>query len=352
MNKPLISVVMPVYNAEKYVGEAIESVLNQTFKDFEFIIINDGSSDKSLDIIKKYQKIDDRFVLIDRENKGLVFSLNEGVILAKGKYIVRMDADDISLPKRFSEQVEFMERNHKVGVCGTWIKKIGEDYNECFWKPQKNDKKLKSLLLYYVPFAHPSVIIRRKVLINNNIFYNHEYKNIEDYKLWVDLYKYTEFSNIQKVLLYYRVHDNSVTQKAEAVENINERRRIFNQIVSDLLKSIDPSFFRTNEECFIHYIPINFEENLLKLISIRKVAIYFDKVNKLYSQRDFFDLRELNKLLCKMFFKISYFKIKNRYKELLNCIVYKRFWVGFLHYVFEGKIFYFKNMIKRNKIKS
>lgn len=97
INNPTISVVISVYNGEKYLSEAIESVLNQTYKDFEFIIINDGSTDNSLEIIKKYQNQDERIVLISRENKGLVSSLNEGIEKAKGKYIARMDADDICL---------------------------------------------------------------------------------------------------------------------------------------------------------------------------------------------------------------------------------------------------------------
>ena len=108
MNTPMISVVMPVYNAEKYLDEAIKSILVQTCKDFEFIIINDGSNDKSLEIIEKYNIQDERIVLINRENRGLIASLNEGIEKTKGRYIARMDADDISLPDRFEKQIEFL----------------------------------------------------------------------------------------------------------------------------------------------------------------------------------------------------------------------------------------------------
>ncbi|HIP11775.1 MAG TPA: glycosyltransferase family 2 protein, partial [Arcobacter sp.] len=105
MKNPMVSVLLSVYNGEKYLDEAIESILNQTYQDFEFIIINDGSTDKSLEIIEKYKKEDNRIVVISRENKGLIYSLNEGISQAKGKYIARMDADDISLATRFEEQV-------------------------------------------------------------------------------------------------------------------------------------------------------------------------------------------------------------------------------------------------------
>ena len=108
---------MPVYNGELYLAQAIDSILNQTYKNFEFIILNDGSNDNSLNIINDYQKEDDRIVLISRENKGLVYSLNEGIEKSKGKYIARMDADDICLPMRFEKQIELME-NENLDICG------------------------------------------------------------------------------------------------------------------------------------------------------------------------------------------------------------------------------------------
>jgi len=114
-----VSIVMSVYNAQKYLDEAIESILNQTYSNFEFIIINDGSTDKSLEIIENYAKKDSRIIVINRENKGLIYSLNEGIRKANGKYIARMDADDISLPQRLEKQVEFMEKNKNIGICGT-----------------------------------------------------------------------------------------------------------------------------------------------------------------------------------------------------------------------------------------
>ena len=122
MNNPLVSVVLSVYNAEKHIVEAIESILTQSYKNFEFIIIDDGSTDGSLEIIKSYD--DERIILISRENKGLIASLNEGIEQAKGKYIARMDADDISLSSRFEEQVTFMEMHEEVGICGTTIIKL------------------------------------------------------------------------------------------------------------------------------------------------------------------------------------------------------------------------------------
>jgi len=155
MNNPLISVVLSVYNAEKYLVEAIKSILNQTFKDFEFIIINDGSTDKSLEIIESYQKEDERIILISRENKGLIASLNEGIEKAKGKYIVRMDADDISLSTRFEEQVKIMEENQNIGLCGTSVIVFGNNIKNDVWKLSKDDKTIKTELLFSSPLFHP-----------------------------------------------------------------------------------------------------------------------------------------------------------------------------------------------------
>ena len=120
---------MSVYNGEKYLAEAIKSILNQTYKNFEFIIVNDGSKDNSVEIIKNYMKKDNRIVLIDRENKGLPYSLNEGISIAKGQYIARMDADDISLSNRFEKQIKYMEEN-KIDVCGSYIKLFGDNTKE------------------------------------------------------------------------------------------------------------------------------------------------------------------------------------------------------------------------------
>ena len=126
------TVLMPVYNAEKYVAEAIDSILNQTFNDFEFLIINDGSTDNSLDIIKSYD--DPRITIINNEtNLGLSHTLNKGIELARGEYIIRMDADDISLSIRLEKQIEFMDSNQHIGICGSWIQTFDKSGNQSIW---------------------------------------------------------------------------------------------------------------------------------------------------------------------------------------------------------------------------
>ncbi|HRZ85594.1 MAG TPA: glycosyltransferase [Candidatus Paceibacterota bacterium] len=209
---PLVSVVMPVYNSEKYVAQAIESVLNQTFKDFEFIIIDDGSTDKSLEIIKKYAKKDKRIkVIVNNSNLKICKTLNKGIKLAKGKYIARMDSDDISLPTRFEEQVNFLEKNPDVGIVGSYIK-LFEDSGKILGirKYSQEDKELKERIFFYSPFAHPTVMMRKEIF-DKGIYYQEVDFPSEDLNLWFRIGSRYKFSNIPKVLLNYRYHENSTT---------------------------------------------------------------------------------------------------------------------------------------------
>ena len=185
-NNILVSVILPVYNAQKYLEEAIESIINQTYTNFEFIIIDDGSGDNSLNIINKYQKQDSRILVITRENKGLVYTLNEGINQAKGKYIARMDADDISLSNRFEKQIELLE-NSNIDICGCHYLLVDEynNINGLNLTPLSHEMCFLSLASK-VPFAHPSVMIRKEFLDKNNLKYGQsEHKIAEDFDLWM-----------------------------------------------------------------------------------------------------------------------------------------------------------------------
>lgn len=199
----LVSVVLPAYNAELYLKEALDSILQQTFTNFELIILNDGSTDSTEDIILSYE--DSRIVYVkNQENLGLIGTLNKGISLAKGKYIARMDADDIALPKRLSKQISFLEANTQYGVVGAFAQII--DSKEIYKVPITNEA-IKAFLYIDSPFIHPSVVIRKDLLSSN--LYDHQYHRIEDYELWVRLSAQTKFYNIPEILLKYRVLDGS-----------------------------------------------------------------------------------------------------------------------------------------------
>jgi glycosyltransferase involved in cell wall biosynthesis len=207
-----ISVVMPVYNGERYLGESIESILNQTYKDFEFIIINDGSTDRSLDILREFQKLDKRIKLVSRENKGVVYSLNEGVKMAQGEYIARMDADDVSDPGRLLKQLKYAQEN-ELAVCGTWAESIdsqGNKIGNLVYPPNVN--KIRLFTFLHNPFIHSSVIFR-KDLFEKVGGYKTFFKHIEDYELWTRIVFKYKTGNVPEKLMKYRLHEEQITRE-------------------------------------------------------------------------------------------------------------------------------------------
>ncbi|MDD3435733.1 MAG: glycosyltransferase [Candidatus Gastranaerophilales bacterium] len=207
---PKISVIMTVYNTkEEYLREAVESILNQTYKDFEFIIINDGSINNAKDVILSYD--DKRIKYFENEkNIGLVKSSNKGLDIAQGEYIARMDSDDISMPERFEKQIKFMEENPEITVLGTYFKILPT--NETVKPPTKNDEIVEHLLYVNSAFAHPSVMLKKSLLDKYSARYNENYQYAQDYGLWLSLINKAVFANLDEVLLYYRVHGLSVSQ--------------------------------------------------------------------------------------------------------------------------------------------
>lgn len=219
---PLVSVVMSVYNGEKYLREAVDSILNQTFRDFEFIIINDGSTDNTLKILKTYR--DPRIVLISRKNKGLVESLNEGIKKAKGKYIARQDADDISIKDRLRKQVDFIVSNTGTVLVGSsmvikYNNKLVNHY------VLLGDTELRAEMLVRCPFVHGSTMYRKKAAIEAGL-YDYKYWPAEDYEFWIRLSKTGGIANIYEPLYIYRDNNlgisnlNSKNQKSKANEII------------------------------------------------------------------------------------------------------------------------------------
>lgn len=239
---PNVSVVMSVFNAEKYLSIAIESILSQTYVDFEFIIIDDGSTDGSLKIAQRYEQQDERVVLISRENLGLIASLNEGIDRSKGGYIARMDADDISMPDRLERQVKFIEENN-LDVCGSATQGFNECKNLDIRLYPESDNDIKFTLMLRSPFAHPAVMIKKSAL--QGLKYRSNYQYAEDYMLWVELaLARCRMGNIDKVLLKYRIHKDQIT----AVHNTHVQETA-NQISQYYLKNID-----TSSEVFWNYV--------------------------------------------------------------------------------------------------
>ena len=217
-NNPLVTVLMPVYNGEKYLKETIESILIQTFRDFEFLIIDDGSTDQTEEIISSF--IDERIHFVkNNENLKIISTLNKGISLAKGKYIARMDADDICSLNRLEKQVEFLNKNHSVGLVGSDYESFGK-INKSIHYPSSYEE-LKFSALFYNPFCHPSVMIRKEIIVNNNLSYNPDFLHVEDYKLWTEFLIHTDCQNLSEVLISYRTHPNQISKVHEELQKSN-----------------------------------------------------------------------------------------------------------------------------------
>ncbi|OFW64939.1 MAG: hypothetical protein A2Y74_00405 [Actinobacteria bacterium RBG_13_63_9] len=208
---PLVSVVMAVCDGEKYIKEALNSILGQSFRDFEFIIINDGSIDNTTGILQQYAQRDERLVVFHQENRGLIAALNRGCRLARGKYIARMDADDIAFPDRFERLVDFLDRHPAVAVLGGAIKLInakGASIGERRYPV--DDRQIKEALHRTNCFCH-STIMMRKDAFDATAGYRRPFLHAEEYDLWLRMAQRYELANLPDALLYYRIHARQVT---------------------------------------------------------------------------------------------------------------------------------------------
>lgn len=211
MTNQEISVIMSVYNSKRYLSESIESILNQTFKNFEFIIVDDGSTDDSLGIIKEFMKKDKRILLINNNsNIGLTKSLNKALKKAKGKYIARMDTDDVSMPERLEKQYNFLEKNEDVFLVGTGSINIDETgENTTTFNPIVSFEEIKKTLPYKNCIYHPSIMFRNE----KGICYREKFVYSQDYDLYLRLLSNgKKLVNLPDKLIKYRCNPNAITQ--------------------------------------------------------------------------------------------------------------------------------------------
>ncbi len=226
---PVISVILPVYNAASFLKEAIDSILNQSFSDFELLIYDDGSTDSSRNIIDTYQ--DKRIVRHYSDiNQGLISVLNRGLNDAKGKYIARMDADDICLPDRFIKQLSFMELHPDYGICGTQLQLI---HNDQVLSRPVDDLALRWWFFKGSPFAHPSVMIRSSVIRKHQLSFDSTAYVAEDYDLWWRMAFYCKMHNLEEVLLRYRVHANQESSAKSDIQADNHQKSLL-RLMSEL----------------------------------------------------------------------------------------------------------------------
>jgi Glycosyl transferase family 2 len=209
--RPNVTVLMCVFNGERFLRAAIDSILAQTYKDYEFVIVDDGSTDASMDIISSYRESRIRPMRIER-NLGLAASLNQGLASSTGQYVARMDADDISLPHRLVQQVDFMERHPDIGICGSWIQVLHEQRRDVVRDPTDSDT-IHARLPFDSAIAHPSVIVNRALWDRAGLSYDTSFPCAQDYELWSRAARTVRLANIPEVLLLRRLHPDQVGQK-------------------------------------------------------------------------------------------------------------------------------------------
>lgn len=229
MSAPLVSVIMPVYNSEKYLAEAIESILSQTYPHFEFLVANDGSTDSSQEILGAYARKDARIrVTCSEQNYGYVRHLNECILRARGEYIARMDSDDVALPDRLALQVDFLRRHPEVAVVGSSSITISDVGTEIGLVPRNGSPGTLLWQSFFTnPLSHPTVMFRKSEVVKAGM-YDHARIPAEDYELWSRVLRHTSIANIEQPLLRYRVHPMSVSALKEDLQMMN-----FSQALKD-----------------------------------------------------------------------------------------------------------------------
>lgn len=246
-SKPLVTVLIPVYNRPDIV-KAIESVINQTYDNLEILIMDNASTDETVDAIKAIK--DDRIRLVINEvNLGQTGSMNRGLDLAKGKYIARLDSDDIALPTRIEKQVQFMEEHPDYALCGSWVQGIDEeDRLQFVVNTPTTDKGLRFIQTLFCGMYHPTAMMRTATLRANKIYYNKNIKIAEDYDMWGRILKFGKGLNLGEVLVYYRrssqndsrIHADIARKEAKDIRIRNIINDVKNESLrNDLLKEID-----------------------------------------------------------------------------------------------------------------
>ena len=323
-----ITVLMSVYNTkEDYLREAIESILNQTLREFEFIIINDASNEQTINILDQYN--DDRILRIDNEvNLGLTASLNKGLSIARGEYIARMDADDISYPNRLELQYQYMQKHPNVAILGGWTKSNGK-ISKYQGHASSKWRKVR-MLIENVGIAHPTAFMRTDFLKKYNLAYDVSIKKSQDYDLWTRCLEYGNIAVCPHVILEYRVHDEQIS-----IVNIDEQVMAKKQIRTRLLRNIGVDYSSEELEQFL-----NLENITLDPV---KLSNLLDKIIKANKKKEYYDSGILKRELTFVWFKL----ILGTYKSYDP----KNYWKTHWFYRIINPVFWFylaRNMIVRN----
>jgi len=280
LTQPLITVIIPVFNAEQYIKSALDSICNQTYSNLEIIVIDDGSSDQSKTIVEKYQ--DNRIRFLSRENRGLIFTLNEAITISTGAYIARMDADDISAEGRLEKQLQFLKENNDFGVVFTGIEYINETGSVIRAKVSKTTRSIEPVeLLFGCPVCHPTAMFDMTKLTKNDILYDYNYHLAEDFELWSRLVSRTQIGLLNDVCFSYRVHSNSITTQNGDKQRLVATRAITANLTTSASKSVNLSIST------IYNNHLGNESFLKTISSVLLVGLQLKRLNIAFSYKKY-----------------------------------------------------------------
>jgi len=308
MSFPRVSILMPAYNVEKYIGEAIDSMLMQTYTDFELILLDDCSTDNTAKIIKYYT--DKRIVYHRNEsNVGLANNLNIGLLMARGEYIARMDGDDISLPNRLQTQIDFLESHPGIDLCSCGLQMFGTE--STVWIRDFDLEQVKITMLFYSPILHATSVWRKKSFERYSLYYDQIAFPAEDYDLWSRAIFFCKLVNIPQVLYKYRIHGVQVTKMDSRA--IEKTREIQIKYLVRALPSLQSNFIDHFVDKFIHQNGITIQ-NVTTLKPLYRTIIEANK------RDNFFDDNLLNDRL-KRYYQALVFSLLKENKELYSFLL-------------------------------
>ncbi len=300
---PELSIIMPLYNTEKYVGKAIQSLLLQSYTDFELIVVNDASTDDSLKVVKSFK--DTRIKIITNDqNQGIVFSRNRGLNEAVGKFIAPFDSDDVAMPHKFRKQIDFLKMNADFGMVGSWTRMIDEEDSilKNKWRLPAPSKRIPAILLFRNYFVQSTIVIRREAIPDAG--YQSGFDIVEDYIMWIDIARKFKVWNYPEYLVHYRIHSQSATKtNLERLHkcDIKVFQYTFNQLGIEL-----------DEKSSLLLLKIKSNENIYNAEEIKNIENLLLLILKTNAERHVYNQKQLTKVIFDRWIKVCY-KARNQF---------------------------------------
>ncbi len=295
MNPPLVSVLLPTYNSSKFISETIEHILAQTYKYFEFIIVDDASTDKTLEIIHQYASRDPRIKIFQSEkNEGISATHNKCIQYAAGKYLAYLNHDDLALPDRLAKQVDFLENNSEIGVCGSSVEFFGTSNH--IWQTIRPPREITCNLLFSVTVNNPSAMVRKSLLEKYQLSYDPNLFIANDYKMWIEMSQITQLTNLLEILTKIRLHADNTSKNRVCL--LKETFQLYTHQLQTYLH-ISP----TEEELEVHYALANRPKQGFTLMYVQQASAWLHRLAAANAQYPHYPEPEFTQLLTQLWEK-------------------------------------------------